>query len=91
MKIGIAFSKKIDAKKKKGADKSGIGIKITRIAHFSFIFGKKISNCQLSETALSAMDIFSMIGQISNSRTMIDVLISRLGGECQFMIGWGQA
>jgi len=35
------------------------------------------------------MVIISMIGQIDNSRTIIDVLMSRSGGGFQFMIGWG--
>jgi hypothetical protein len=49
---------------------------------FFIIVGNKISNCRLSETVLSAMDIIGMIGQISDSRTMIDVLMSQSWGEC---------
>ena len=76
VKIGIVVSKRIDVEKKKDADKSEIGIKITGIARFSFTVGSKISSYQLSETALSAMVIISMIGQIDDSRTMIDALMS---------------
>jgi len=89
VKIDIAVSKKIDAEKKKGADKSGIGIKILGTARSLFIVGNKISSCRLLDTTPSATYIIGMIGQISSSRTMIDVLMSRSGGVCQFMIGWG--
>ena len=89
MKIDIADNRRIDTAKKKGADKSEIGIKITRIACSSFTIGSKISSYRLSETALSAMVIISMIGQIDDSKTMIDALMGRSGGGCQFMIGWG--
>ena len=75
MKIGIAASKRIVTEKKKDADKSGIGIKIIGIARSSSIVGNKISNYQLSETALSAMAIIDMIDQIGNIRTMIDDLM----------------
>jgi len=87
VKISIAVSKKINIEKKKDADKSGIGIKITVIARSLFTVGSKISSYQLSETALSAMVIISMIGQIDDSRTMIDTLMSRSGGGCQLKIG----
>jgi len=35
------------------------------------------------------MIIVGTIGQIEGSRTMIDVSMSRPGGERQFTIGWG--
>ena len=89
MKIGITVSKRIDAEKKKDADKSGIDIKITRIARSLFIAGNKILNYPLSETVLNAMVIIGMIGQIGIFRTMIDVLMSRSEEGCQSMIGWG--
>jgi len=89
VKIGIAVSKRIDAEKKKGADKSGIGIKIIGIARSLFVAGNKILNYRLSEIVLNAMVIIGMIGQIDDFRTMIDASMSRSGGECQFMIGWG--
>jgi len=89
VKIGIAVSKRIDAGKKKGTDKSGIGTKITRIAPSLFIVGSKTSSYQLLETALNAIVIIGMIGQIDDFRMMIDAVMSRSGEECQFMIGWG--
>ena len=72
----IAVSKRIDAERKKDADKSGIGIKITGIAPSLFTVGNKISSYQLSKTALNAMAIIGMIGRIDDSRTMIDGLMS---------------
>ena len=86
MKIGITVSKRIDAERKKDADKSGIGIKITGIAHSFFTVGRKISSYLLLETVLNAMVIIGTISQIDDSRLMIDALMSRLGGGCQFMI-----
>ena len=68
MKIDIVVSKRIDAERKKDADKSGISTKITGIAPSLFIVGSKISSYQLSETALNAMAIINMIGQIDESR-----------------------
>jgi len=88
VKIGIAVSKRIDTGRRKDTDKNGIDIKITRIARSSFIVGSKISSYRPLETALSAMVIISMIGQIDDSRMMVDALTSRLGGGCQSMIGW---
>ena len=87
MRIGIDANRRIVVGKKKDADKSGIGIKITGIVHSSFIVGSKISSYRLSETALDVMVIIGMTGQIDESRMMIDALMSRSGGECQFMIG----
>jgi len=89
VKIGIAANKRIVAEKKKGADKSGIGIKIIGIARSSSTVGNKTSSYQLLETALSAMVIIGMIDQIGNIKTMIGVLMGRLEEERQFMIGWG--
>jgi len=89
MKIGIATNNRIVAEKKKGAGKSGIGIKIIGIAHSSSTIGNKTSSYQLSETALSAMVIIGMIDQIGNIRAMIGVLMGRLEEGHQFMIGWG--
>jgi len=83
-----AISKRIDAEKKKDADKSGIGTKITGIVPYLFIVGSKTSSYQLFETALNAMVIIGVIGQIDDSTMMIDALMSRSGEECQFMIGW---
>jgi hypothetical protein len=81
VRIGISFNKK------KGNEKNGIRIKIIGIAHSSFIVGSKISNYRLSETVLSAMVIIGMISQISDSRTMIDVLMGQPEGEGKSMIG----
>jgi len=83
VRIGIGVNER------RGSENTGIDIKITGIACSSFIVGSKISNCRLSETVLSAMVIIGTIGQIRDSRTMIDVSMGRLGGECQFIIGWG--
>ena len=89
MKIDIVVSKKIDAERKKDADKSGIGTKITGIAPSLFIVGSKTSSYQLLETALNAMAIIGMIGQIHVSKMMINAFMGRSGEGCQFMIGWG--
>jgi len=89
VKIGIAVGKRIDADKKKDADKNGIGTEIIGIAPSLFIVGSKTSSYQLLETALNAMAIIGMIGQIHDSKMMIDVLMGRSGEGCQFMIGWG--
>ena len=82
VKIGIAVSKRIDAERKKDTDKSAIGTKIIGITRSSFTIGSKISSYRLSETALSAMVIISIIDQIDDSGTMIDALMSRSGGGC---------
>jgi len=87
VRIGTAVSKRIDAEKKKDADKTGIGTKITGIAPSLFIVGSK--SYQLLETTLNAMVIIGIIDQIDDSRMMIDALMSQSGEECQFMIGWG--
>jgi len=80
VKIGI------DARRK-DADRSGIGTKITGITRSSSTVGSKTSSYQLSETVLSAMAMIGMIDQISSMRTMIGVLVGRLDEEPQFMIG----
>jgi len=71
MKIGISANRKIIVGKKKDADKSEIGIKMTRTARSSSTVGSKTSSYQLLETALSAMAIIGMIDQIGSIRTMI--------------------
>jgi len=88
VKIGIVANRRIVTWKKKDVDKSGIGIKITGTAHFSFTVGSKTSSYQLLETALSVMAIISMIDQIGSIGTMIGVLVGRLEEGHQFMIGW---
>jgi len=89
VKIGIADSKRIDAKKKKGAGKSGIHIELIGIARSLFIAGNKTSSCRLYEIVLSAMATIGMISQINGSKTMISVSLDRSEGECKSMIGWG--
>ena len=91
MKIGIGASRWIIVGKKKDADRSGIGTRITGTTHYLSIAGNRTSNCPLLGTALSAMVMIGMTDLIGSIRMMIDVLIGRLGGELQFMIGWGQA
>jgi len=82
VKIGIAINKRIVTEKKKGADKSGISIKIIGIARSSSTVGSKISNYQLSETALSAMVIIGITNQIGEIETMIDDLMGLLEEGC---------
>jgi len=89
VKIGISVSKKIDVKRRKGVDRSGIGTGIIGIARSLFTAGNKISSYRLFRIALSAMVIVGTIGQIRGSRIMIDVSMSRSGVGRQFMIGWG--
>ena len=81
MNISIGANRRIVVGKKKGADKNGIGIKITGTARFSSIAGSKTSSCRLLETALNVMAMIGMIDQIDSIRTMIGVLMGRLGGE----------
>ena len=89
MKIGIDANRWIVVEKKKDADKSGIGIKITRIVRFLSTVGSKTSSYQLLETTLNVMAMIDMIDEIGSIRTIIGVLMGRLGEEHQFMIGWG--
>ena len=88
-RLGSSVRIVIGVNNKRGSGKNEISIKITGIAHSSFIVGKKISNCRLFETVLSAMVIIGTTGHIRNSRTMTDVLMGQLGGERQSMISWG--
>jgi len=89
VKIGIGASKRIIVGKRKDADRSGIGIRITGIARSSFIVGKKISNFPLSEIVLSATVMTGMTGPIGTIVIMIGDLMGRLGGEHPFMVGLG--
>jgi len=91
VKIGIGSNRRIIVGKKKDADRNGIGIRITGTARSLSIAGNRTSSCPLLETALSAMVMIGMIDLIDNIRMMIGDLMSRLGEELQFMIGWGQA
>jgi len=89
VRIGIGASRKIIVGKKKDADKSGIGIGITRIAHSSSIARRRISTLQLSEIVLSATVMIGMTDPIGAITKMIGDLTGRLGEEHPFMIGWG--
>jgi len=89
MRIGIGASKRTTIRKKKDADKSGIGTGITGIARSSFIVGRKISSFLLSGTARNVMVMIGMTDQIGSIRTITAGLMGQLGGERQFMIGWG--
>jgi len=79
VKIGIDANRRIVVRKKKDADKSGIGIRITGTAHSLSIVGSKTSNCPLLEIALSAMVMIGMIDLIGNIKTTIGDLMGRLG------------
>jgi len=89
VKIGIGANRRIVVGKKKDTDKSGIGIRIIGTARSLSTVGSKTSNCPLLETAPSAMVMIGMIDLIDSIKTMIGDLMGRLGGEPQFMIGWG--
>ena len=89
MKIGIGTSKKIIVGKKKDADGSGIGTRITGTAHSLSIAGSGTLSCPLLEIALNAMVMIDTIDPIGAITMMIGNLMGRLGGERQFMIGWG--
>ena len=79
MRIGIGVSKKIINRKKKDADRSGIGIEITRIARSLSIAGSRTSSCPLLEIALNAMVIIGMTDPIDAITMMIGDLMGRLG------------
>jgi len=89
VKIGIGVNRRIIIGKKRGADRSGIGIKITGTARSLSIVGSKTSNCRLLEIALNAMVMIGMTDLIGSIRMMIGDLTGRLGGELQFTISWG--
>jgi len=89
VRIGIGASKKTIIGKKKDADKSGIGIGITGTGRSLSIAGSRTSSCPLLEIVLSAMVMIGMTDPIGAITMMIGDLMSRLGGERPFMIGWG--
>jgi len=89
VKIGIDVNKTITVGKKKDADRSGIGIKITGTARSLSIAGSRTLNYPLLEIALNAMVMIGMTDPIGAIKMMIGDLIGRLGGGLQFMIGWG--
>jgi len=90
VRIGIGASKKTIAGKKNDADRSGIGTRITGTAHSLSIAGNKTLNYPLLGTTLNAMVMIGMTDPIGAITMMIGDLMGRLGGERQFMIGWGQ-
>ena len=87
MKISISVSKKINVRRKRGVDKSGIDIRIIGIVCFLFIAGNGVLNYELFKIVLSAMVIIDTIDQIRDSKLIIGALMSRLGEEHQYMIG----
>jgi len=89
VKIGIGANRGITVEKRINADRSGIGTKITGTARSLSIAGNRTSNCPLLGTILSAIVMIGMTDLIDSIRMMIDILMGRLGGEVQFMIGWG--
>ena len=89
MRIDIDANRRIIVGKKRGADRSEIGTRTTRTARSLFIVGNRTSNCLLLEIAPNAMVMIGMIDLIGSIRMMIGGLMGRLGGERQFMIGWG--
>jgi len=89
VRIGIGASKKTIIGKKKDADRSGIGTRITRTAHSLSIAGSRTSSYLLLEIALSATVMIGMTGPIDAIMMMIGGLMGRSGGERQFMIDWG--
>jgi len=89
VRIGISANRRIIVGKKKDADKSGIGIRIIGISRSLSTAESKTSNYRLLEIALSAMVMIGMINLIGSIKMRIGDLMGRLGGELQFMIGWG--
>ena len=88
MRISIGVSRRIIVGKKKDADRSGIGTRIIGTVHSLSIAGNRTSNYPLLGTALSAMVTIGMTDLIGSIRmTIDDILMGRLGGELQFMIG----
>jgi len=75
VRTGIGAGKKNTIGKKKDADKSGIGTKITGIVRSSSIAGRKISSFLLSEIVLSAIVKIGMTGPIGVITMMIGDLM----------------
>jgi len=88
MKIGIGASKKIIVGKKKDADGSGIGTRITGTTRYLSIVGSRTLNYLLLVIAPNAMVMIDMTDPIGAITMMIGDLMGRLGGERQFVIGW---
>jgi len=84
--IGIGASKKTIITKKKDADRSGIGTRITGTAHSLSIAGSRTSSCLLLGIALSATVMIGMTDMTGAITMMIGDLIGRLGEKHRFMI-----
>jgi hypothetical protein len=89
VRIGIGASKKTIVGKKKDADRSGIGTRITGTARSLSIARSRTLNYPLLEIALSAIVMIGMTDRIGAITMMIGDLMGRLGGKRQFMIGLG--
>jgi len=89
VRIGIGDSRRIIVGKKKDADRNGIGSRITGTVHSLSIAGSRTSSCLPLGTTLNAMVMIGMTDLIDSIRMTIGGLMGRLGGERQFMIGWG--
>jgi len=81
VRIGIEANKKTIVRKKKDADKSGIGTRIIGTARSLSIAGSRTSNFPLLEIALNAMVMIDMTDPIGAIKLMIDDLMGRLGEE----------
>jgi len=86
VRIGIGASKRTIVGKKRDADRSGIGTRITGTARSLSIAGSRTSSFLLLEIVLSAMVMIGMTDPIGAITMMIDDLMGRLGGERRFMI-----
>jgi len=89
VKISISASRRTIVGRKKDTDGSGIGTRIIGTARSLSIAGNRTSNCPLLEIALNAMVMIDTTDPIGAITMMIGNLMVRLGGERQFMIGWG--
>jgi len=89
VRISIGASKKTIIRKKKDADKSGVGIGSTGIVRSSSIVGRKISSFLPLETAQNVTVMIGMTNQIGSIRTITAGLMGRSGGEHPSMIDWG--
>jgi len=89
VKIGIGASERTIVGKKKDAVKNGIGTRITGTARSLSIAVRRTLNCPLLEIVLNAMVMIDTTDLIGAITMIIGNLMGRLGGERQFMIGWG--
>jgi len=89
VRTGIGAGRKNTIRRRKDADKSGIGTEIIGIVRSSSIAGRRISSFLLSEITLSATVMIGMTGPTGAITMMIGGLMGRLEEERPFMIGWG--